>query len=175
MKLSYFNNELKRDVQYSASGQKILEIMCGSQPDGCNPERFVEYLGNNPQSPFIFNMNITNQSYNALDHDTGAVIAIKPVNTTLHSCASNIDMAWYQAPACGCSDCQDSCPMPVPPPQDKKCLIYGIDCLGVIMTGVFVLISTSFLIGLLINNARLNKRRGEDSEIQREGNLQICL
>jgi Niemann-Pick C1 protein len=156
-----------KGVQYSATGQTILDLLCGSQKDGCTPERFVEYLGNNAQSPFIFTMNITDEGYEATDVD-GATVEIIPANTTLHSCSKNIDMTWYQAPACGCSDCEDSCPKPIPPPEEKKCLVWGIDCLALIMTGVFVVCSASFLVGLLISNKRSSRRESEGL-IRRDG------
>ena len=66
------------------------------------------------------------------------------------------------------SDCEDSCPKPIPPPEEKKCLVWGIDCLALIMTGVFVVCSASFLVGLLISNKRSSRRESEGL-IRRDG------
>lgn len=79
--------------------------MCGSPIDGCNPKAFVDYLGNNPQSPFIFDMNITDT-----DYDFNSTVHIKPINTTMSSCSQSIKLPFFKAPACGCSDCTASCP-----------------------------------------------------------------
>lgn len=150
-----------KDVQYTASGQKILDIMCGDQPEGCSPKKFVDYLGNNPQSPFIFLMNVSDTQYTTHDVEN-KLIHIKPINTTGHNCYNSINMTFYQGSACSCSDCQESCPVPPPVPSKKTCKLWGFDCLGMLMTSLFALFSVVFVITLLINNSRA--KRGRNSE-----------
>ena len=76
--------------------------MCGDQPDGCSPVKLVDYLGNNPQSPFVFIMNVSDASYIAEDVENN-LVHIKPVNTSQHECSNPINMEFWKAPACGCS------------------------------------------------------------------------
>jgi len=99
----FYNIYIYRDVQYSASGQKILDIMCGDQPDGCTPKRWVDFLGNNPQSPFIFLMNITDTPYNTTKLNTNQTITITAVNTTQNLCSNPVNLPFYKAASCGCS------------------------------------------------------------------------
>ena len=87
-----------RNVQYSASGQKILDIMCGSHQGGCTPKAFVDFLGDNSQSPFVFDMNITDSEY-----DYNSTLHIKPIDTTMNACYNSINMTYLKAAACGCS------------------------------------------------------------------------
>jgi hypothetical protein len=75
-----------------------MDIMCGSQPTGCNPEAFVVFIGTNDQSPFVINMNITDTEF-----DYNSTIHIKPMNSTAYKCNLAIKSANYEAAACGCS------------------------------------------------------------------------
>ena len=72
--------------------------MCGSNPGGCSPKAFVDYLGNNVQSPFIFIMNISDSEY-----DFNSTLRIKPANTTMQKCSQNVDMPYFKALSCSCS------------------------------------------------------------------------
>lgn len=125
--------------------------MCGSPQDGCTPKAFVDYLGNNPQSPFIFDMNITDTPYN-ISSGTNETINITPINTTMSTCSEGVKLPYFKAPACGCSDCTGSCPKPVPPPEVKVCKLWSFRCLDVIYALSFVICSILFLIVLLLTN-----------------------
>lgn len=138
---------LKRDVQYSASGQKILDIMCGSPTDGCTPKAFVDYLGDNPDSPFVFKMNITDTEY-----DYNSTLHLKPINTTMSSCSKSVDLPFFKAGPCGCSDCTDSCPKPVPPPVIKQCKLWGMQCLDVAYFLGFAICTIFFLLAIFLTN-----------------------
>lgn len=94
---------LSRDVQYSASGQKIMDVICGSQSDGCSPKKLVDFLGDNPQSPFVFKMDITDTPYNTTELNSNNTLYIQPVNTTQYSCSTKISSQYINATACGCS------------------------------------------------------------------------
>jgi hypothetical protein len=135
----------KRDVQYAASSQKVLDLLCGAQLNGCSPKALVEYLGNNPFSPFIFDINITETSYHTINN-----IHIKPINTSLKECSANINMQFYKATACSCADCIDSCPVPIPPIILKSCKIMSLDCLDVFCIIFFSVLSISFILILLL-------------------------
>lgn len=161
-----------KNVQYAATGQSILDLMCGSQVDGCDPFKFVSYLGNNDQSPFIFDMNLTDTSYNTTGKYTNNTLVITPVNTTTTPCSKNVDFPWYKAASCGCSDCHEACPKPIPPPVEKKCKLWGLGCLDVGMIGLFALCSVTFLITLFISNSR-TKRPGSEDEIANDEYEQI--
>lgn len=90
-------------MQFSASGQKITDVICGSPPDGCSPSNLVNFLGDNPQSPFVFKMNITDTPYNTTEYMSNNTLLITPVNTTQYSCSKNIQSLYLNATACGCS------------------------------------------------------------------------
>jgi len=77
--------------------------MCGDQPEGCTPKRWVDYLGNNPQSPFAFLMNLTDTPYNTTRLNTNQTITITPVNRTLNYCYQPVNLPFLKASACGCS------------------------------------------------------------------------
>lgn len=138
-----------KDVQYSSSGQKVMDLICGSPSGGCTPQKLVSFLGNNDQSPFIFDMNVTDSEY-----DYNSTLHITPVNTSMHHCNNNIDMPFYKATACGCSDCEDACPIPIPPPVEKQCLIWSFECLNVVLLGLFVIFSVTFILTIFITRNR---------------------
>lgn len=75
-----------------------MDLLCGTSVDKCSPQKFVDYLGNNPQSPFIFDMNITDSGY-----DFNSTLHITPVNTSMYKCSAPVVSALYNASACGCS------------------------------------------------------------------------
>ena len=81
-----------KNVQYSASNQKILDLLCGSPQDGCSPEKLVVFLATNSQNPLTFDMQISD------DNITG----LMPRNGTIYKCGDNLNMTYYEAPACGC-------------------------------------------------------------------------
>ena len=72
--------------------------MCGSPTGGCNPQALVNYLGNNPEAPFLFTVNITDNEF-----DYNATIHVKPANSTMFTCSQALKSKWFNAPACGCS------------------------------------------------------------------------
>ena len=56
--------------------------------------------------------------------------------------------------------------MPIPPPINKPCLLWGIDCVGVGMFGLFIICSLSFTLTLLISKA---KKQRENIEVSYNG------
>jgi len=139
-KLFYFN----RDVQYSASSQKVTELLCGSPQDGCSPEAFVKFIGNNNESPFSINVYIADEPF--LYNSTQL---ITPTNTTTVLCNQNINLPHFKALACSCSDCTDACPVPIPPPVVEVCKLGELACLDVVFIILFCVSSLSFL-GILL-------------------------
>lgn len=136
---------LNRDVQYAASSQKVLDLICGIQVNGCSPKALAEYLGNNPLSPFIFDVNISDT-----DYITNENILIKPINTTLNQCYNNVNMPFFKAAACGCADCFKSCPVPIIPPALKVCKVMSLDCVDFVCIVLFSVLSCSFLTVILV-------------------------
>lgn len=58
-------------------------------------------------------------------------------------------------PACACSDCEESCPVPPPePPAPMPLTIGGVDAFTVIMAVVFVVGTALFLMGVCLFPAR---------------------
>jgi len=138
--------------------------MCGSQPDGCTPKTFVDYLGDNFKSPFIFKMNISDTGY-----DYNSTLHINPINTTMSSCSKGVDLPFFKAGACGCSDCTDSCPKPVPPPDVTQCKLWGILCLDAAYGLGFVICTICFILTILLTNVFIDM---EDQLID-NGNIPI--
>lgn len=166
---AYVNNLFNscKDVQYSASGQKVIDILCGSPKEGCTPELFVTYLGNNPQSPFIFYMNVTDNEF-----DVNSTLHVNPVNTTTYPCSTQIDIPNYKAPACGCSDCTPVCPVPVPPPVVIPCKLWGFACVDMISFLLFILFTMSFALSLFIFGNKKERFRQSASKLVEDGLIQ---
>ena len=142
-----------RDVQYSASSQKVTDLLCGSPSDGCSPKTFVKFIGNNPESPFAINVNIADEPF---VHNS--TLLITPSNQTTVFCNEYINLPHYKALACSCSDCTDACPVPVPPPVVKVCKVWRLACLDVVFIVLFVVSSVGFLGILLISKIFAKKK-----------------
>lgn len=128
-----------------------MDLLCGTSAESCTPEKFVYYLGHNSQTPFIFNMNITEN-----DYDLNSTVHIKPKNTTMYECSKSVVTENFNASACGCSDCEDSCPVPVPPPIEKPCMVFSLTCADVFSITLFIVFTTTFLVVIFVSN---NKKR----------------
>ena len=120
------------------------------------PKTLVTYLGNNPLSPFIFDINVTNTEY-----DYNANIHIKPRNNTfLQQCFKNINLPYFKSYACGCSDCAESCPVAVPPSIIEKCTVGYLDCLDFICILLFSVLVVAFITVIIVfsflNKTRIN-------------------
>ncbi|RNA21587.1 Niemann-Pick C1, partial [Brachionus plicatilis] len=142
-----------QDVQYAASNQKVMDLLCGTSAESCSPEIFVNYLGHNSQTPFIFNMNITENEYNF-----NSTLHIKPKNTTMYECSKQVTTENFNASACGCSDCEDSCPVPVPPPIQKPCKIFSLTCGDVFAITLFIVFTTTFLVVIFVFSSTNGKK-----------------
>lgn len=66
-------------------------------------------------------------------------------------------MQYYKAPACGCADCADSCPVPVFPPTSELCKVGDITCLDFICIILFSTFAIVFLTVLLAMNYAYRK------------------
>ena len=148
-----------KDVQYSASNQKIMDLLCGTSVDDCTPEKFVTFLGTNPETPFIFNMNLTDDPF-----QLNETVRITPANSTMYSCSRPFSTWFLNATACGCSDCQDVCPVPQPPPTVNPCKLFGFDCATSIAALLFSIFSIVFITTILIKDKiRPTSRQSETS------------
>lgn len=150
------------DVQYAASNGKIMDLLCGTTVDNCSPYAFISYLGNNPLAPFVFHMNMTNETFNYND-----TVTVKPANSTMHSCSQSFTTEWVNGTACGCSDCVESCPVPPPPPSQSDCKIWGIDCVTFVSSLLFIVFVVVFTITVLIGTL-MRRRAGNESSNQQE-------
>ena len=144
-------------MQYPASNGKITDLLCGSPDGGCTPKLFVDYIGNNPLAPFIFNVNITDDPFNY-----NSTVIITPINTTMFKCSERAISPYFEAYACGCADCVDSCPVPKPPPVEKHCILWGFDCFSVVSGVLFLVFSLAFLVSLLLFSSRTRLHSSQD-------------
>ena len=144
-------------MQYPASNGKITDLLCGSPDGGCTPKLFVDYIGNNPLAPFVFNVNITDDPFNY-----NSTVQIIPVNTTMFVCSEKAVSPNFEASACGCADCIDSCPVPKPPPIEKHCILWGFECFTVVSAILFLVFSLAFLVSLLLFSSRTRLHSSQD-------------
>ena len=138
--------------------------MCGSPTDGCTPKAFVDYLGNNPDSPFIFLVNITDTPYDIYSSNENKTLHITPINTTMSSCSQGVDLPFFKAGPCGCSDCVALCPKPVPPPEVKVCKLWGFNCLDAAYMSGFAICTIGFLLTLIFTNIFSRLKDHEEEE-----------
>jgi Niemann-Pick C1 protein len=142
------------DVQYPASNSKVMDLLCGTNVEDCSPLKFVTYLGTNDLAPFPFNTYLLNGPLKLND-----TLTIQPVNSTMYGCGKPFSTKFMNASACGCSDCQDSCPIPQPPPPKYECKIWGADCVSFTSGLLFALFVTVFVVTVLIGNVYLARNR----------------
>jgi hypothetical protein len=110
------------------------------------PKTLVTYLGNNPLSPFIFDINVTDTEY-----DYNANIHIKPKNNAfLQECSKKIDIPYYKSYACGCSDCADSCSVPIQPSNLEICKVGYLNCLDFVCILLFSVLAVAFLTFIIV-------------------------
>lgn len=140
-----FYNSCK-DVKFSSSNGKVLDLLCGTT--ACTPEKLVYFLGNNPQSPFVFNVILTNDSNAA--------------NSTSFDCNTSINEKYYKAGACGCSDCALSCPMPPPYIPKEECRIWSIRCFTFTVACCYIAFVVSFFGILLFSYLRNSHKKNEN-------------
>jgi hypothetical protein len=110
-------------------------------------------------------MNITDQEF-----DLNSTIHITPTNTPMHNCKDKINMTYFRASACGCTDCLESCPTPKPHPPEKICKLWGFECFTVAMMMLFVVSTVSFIVGLLVSS-QLKRKNSNLERLIKEGNI----
>jgi Niemann-Pick C1 protein len=142
------------DVQYPASNSKVMDLLCGTNVEDCSPIKFVTYLGTNDLAPFPFNTYLINGPLKLND-----TLTIQPANSTMYGCGKPFSTKFMNASACGCSDCQDSCPIPQPPPPVYVCKIWGAECVSFICGMLFTLFVTVFVLTVLVGNVYLSRSR----------------
>ncbi|XP_037927352.1 NPC intracellular cholesterol transporter 1 isoform X3 [Teleopsis dalmanni] len=143
----YLNNTYKSCSQVSvpATGQLAFDIMCGTyQASRCSPTKWFEYMGNtdgNPYVPFQINYIQHENSSSIIDNK-------RPLNSLTVPCNSSLNA---NTPACSCTDCEASCPLPPQePPKPMPLTIGGFDAFTVIMIAVFLIGSILFLMGVCL-------------------------
>jgi hypothetical protein len=143
----------QRDVKYTASNQKALDLLCGDSQ--CTPVKLVTFIGNNKYAPFTFNLNVTDSDfyYNETTH-------IIPKNSTAYKCSEPISSANYNASACGCSDCKVVCPSPPTPDNTDMCHISGIQCFSFGVFALYIALFLLFLFMLILYRKRTSHTKG---------------
>ncbi|XP_022916873.2 NPC intracellular cholesterol transporter 1 isoform X2 [Onthophagus taurus] len=129
-----------KQVSVPSTGQKALDIMCGSWTSTrCSAKRWFDYMGNK-NTPFVpFPINYKNSS------SDGSFI---PANPPVTPCSKALKEGLA---ACSCVDCESSCPVPEPQPAPAGPFkILGYDGYAFIMTCIFVAGSTLFLMVVFI-------------------------
>ncbi|XP_014102679.1 NPC intracellular cholesterol transporter 1 isoform X1 [Bactrocera oleae] len=157
---AYLNNTYKSCSQVSvpSTGQKALDLMCGSYMAArCSPTKWFGYMGDHDTNPYVpFQINYIQHA------NSSASQGFTPLNSKTTPCNEKLN---DKTPACGCSDCEASCPVPVPePPRPEPFKIAGLDAFAVIMTVVFFVGTLLFLMGVcLFPSKRSELGEGLDS------------
>lgn len=89
-------------MQYPASNQKVMDLICGTSP--CTPKKLIDYMGNNPKSPFFFDMFIQDTPIDVNDTHNNLIHVI-PTNTQMYFCDKGVNMTYFRGAACGCAVC----------------------------------------------------------------------
>ncbi|XP_050509749.1 NPC intracellular cholesterol transporter 1-like isoform X4 [Diabrotica virgifera virgifera] len=136
-----------RQVSVPATGGKVMDLMCGDWGSAkCTALRWFSYLGNKetPMVPFQITYH----------NETGPTKGFVPLNLPTVPCSKSADGI---SPACSCIDCEESCPVPPPqPPPVQPFTIAGLDGYAFVMTVVFLVGSTVFLLGAFFCSGRKN-------------------
>ncbi|XP_050509728.1 NPC intracellular cholesterol transporter 1-like isoform X1 [Diabrotica virgifera virgifera] len=139
-----------RQVSVPATGGKVMDLMCGDWGSAkCTALRWFSYLGNKetPMVPFQITYH----------NETGPTKGFVPLNLPTVPCSKSADGI---SPACSCIDCEESCPVPPPqPPPVQPFTIAGLDGYAFVMTVVFLVGSTVFLLGAFFCSGRKNLGR----------------
>jgi Niemann-Pick C1 protein len=161
------------DVQYPASNSKVLDLLCGTNVEDCSPLKLATYLGTNDLTPFLFNTYLVNDSsiVNG-SYAVNSTVSVRPCNSTMYGCGRSFSTPFMNASACGCSDCQDSCPVPRPPPVPYVCKVWGADCVSLVCGLLFVVFATVFVITVLVGNVMMARRRRNSYSINVRGEVE---
>ena len=97
-----------KNVIFPSSNQKIMNFLCGTKAENCNPLKFLKFMGNpelNGESPFLINYP-TEPKPNT---------SIVPMNFSIKLCNETVYVPYTNSTdsACSCQDCILSCP-PLP-------------------------------------------------------------
>ncbi|XP_050509778.1 NPC intracellular cholesterol transporter 1 isoform X3 [Diabrotica virgifera virgifera] len=133
-----------KEVSVPVTGGKVMNLMCGQYgAEKCNPLRWYHTLGDYPNTPGVpFHIDFINA--------TGPTNGYTPLTADIIPCSKSVD---GKSPPCSCVDCEDSCPAPPPPtPPPKPFKIAGLDGYVFIMTMVFIISSSLFLLFNFIHN-----------------------
>lgn len=117
-----------RDVQNPATGQKVLDMLCGTKAAKCTPELLLAFIGSqrlNPKAPFDIKFMLNDSKI----HLPGKSVTLYPMKDKSALCNES----------CSCQDCAASCkPLPPDAPPPPSPTICGIDPMYFVMTCVFV-------------------------------------
>ena len=112
-----------KDVTFPGNNEKVLNLLCGTSAEKCNPDKLLTYMGStsNGFAPFT------------IHYPEKLVPHLSWMNKMIFKCnQSFIDpQSNKTADPCSCQDCTYSCPVrPPPPPQPTHRKIMGLDVLS---------------------------------------------
>ncbi|XP_075151532.1 Niemann-Pick type C-1a isoform X2 [Haematobia irritans] len=143
---NYTNSTYKSCSQVSvpSTGQLAMDIVCGDHTASrCSATKWFTYMGdaNNIYVPFQI-------TYVQHQNSSSIIDGYRPLDPQTVPCSSPLN---DKTPACSCTDCEASCPIPPPePPAPTPFMIGGFDAFTVIMIAVFAVGSLLFLMGVCL-------------------------
>jgi Niemann-Pick C1 protein len=142
-----------KDVFYPVLSVPALAVMCGSWgAEDCTSERWYAFMGDvEGYAPFQIDYVFS---------DEEDVSGFRPHRAEITPCQNPVP---GETSGCSCSDCDDSCVLPVFENEDEKfTIVPGVDGVAFIMVIIFIVGSIIFLAiivgsNVLQNNALLCK------------------
>ncbi|XP_013101655.2 NPC intracellular cholesterol transporter 1 isoform X3 [Stomoxys calcitrans] len=143
---NYTNSTYKSCSQVSvpSTGQLAMDIVCGDHTASrCSATKWFTYMGDSSNLYVPFQI-----TYVQHQNSSSIIDGYRPLDPRTVPCSSPLN---DKTPACSCTDCEASCPIPPPePPAPQPFMIGGFDAFTVIMIAVFVVGSLLFLMGVCL-------------------------
>ena len=111
------------DVISPQTNGRALDLMCGgTEAVDCTPKKFLDFLGNPANAPFLINMFIDPKKPSNHSANTTVANATVPMDIGIIKCNESFldPVTGKNASQCSCEDCAGSCPVPPTPPPKKK-------------------------------------------------------
>ncbi|XP_046748991.1 NPC intracellular cholesterol transporter 1 isoform X2 [Diprion similis] len=142
-----------KGVPYPSTGQLVFDIMCGQWgASKCTPKRWFDFMGDSDDGYAPFQITYINT-------DTPQH-GFEPLNIPTTPCSKPLKGEKY---ACGCVDCEESCPAPPLPPLPQPFSLLHYDGYAVIMVITFILGTIVFMaIVACFGNRKQIVARGEE-------------
>lgn len=170
-----------KGVQGLATGQTLIDVMCGGWGKECTGERWLGFIGTSVdrggQSPFQMTY-----VFHGKDEDDKSLIAkdgsvISPLKTETFSCSQKPSP---KEPRCSCTDCEETCRLNELPkdavwlPEESKPIeVFGIT--GTIASSILLFLFSTSVILTYFSLKSYNRRRTRNRKFFLSNFYSFCL